>query len=143
MTTTKTTAYKQLVIPNFYIEGNAGFSLQYVQDAFNAPRQHFSAWEAWEDAKYKHLTQDADFAFPDAYVPVYFRSIYDGHNYGHIGIWDPQEQAIHTTPYGGYGKIVIPVEVIEKKSGGKSVCVGWSEDLNGLRIVRIPGKHAF
>lgn len=138
-----TANYNQLIMPNLFIEGNSGFSLQYVQDAYNAPRAHQDAWHAWEATKYKHLTQDADYELPDVFVPVFFRSITEGHNYGHVGIWDPYLGALHTTPYGGYGKIIIPIEMIEKKSGGMSVCVGWSEDLNGLRIVRTPGKHAF
>lgn len=138
-----TAEYKQLIMPNLFIEGNSGFSLQYVQDAYSAPVRHHTAWGSWDDAKYKHLVQDEDYELPDAFVPVFFRSLVNGFNLGHVGIWDPYLKGLHTTPYGGYGKIIIPIEMIEKKSGGKSVCVGWSEDLNGLRIVRTPGKHAF
>ena len=138
-----TADYSQLLMPNLFVEGNSGFSLKYVQDAYNAPIEHPDAWHAWLATKYKHQTQDEDYELPNAFVPVFFRSITEGTNYGHVGIWDPYLKALHTTPYGGYGKIITTIEEIEKRSGGQSVCVGWSEDLNGSRIVRIPGKHAF
>lgn len=128
--------YFQVIKPHLFVEEMSGFSLRHVQSMFSAPVRNHTAWEAWEKAEYKHKTQDEDYKLPDVYVPVFFRSIINGKNIGHVVVWDPKLEVVHSTPYGGFGKMITTIEKIEKNSGGTTVCVGWSEDFNGLRIVQ-------
>jgi hypothetical protein len=128
--------YFQIINPYLFVEDVPGFSLRYVQSTFKAPIRHHTAWEAWEATEFKHLTQDEDYKLPDVYVPIFFRSLINGKNIGHVAVWDPKLKAVHAPPYAGFGKLIITIEEIEKRSGGTTVCVGWSEDFNGLRIVR-------
>ena len=129
--------YKQLVLPNLYIEDQAGFSLRHVQSCFSASPRHAYAWDAWEATEYKHPMEE----LPNAYVPVWFSSVVYAYtlgtfNQGHVLLWDPITQSLIGTPMSGYGQRSYTIDMVEKHSGGKTKYVGWSEDLNGLRIVK-------
>jgi hypothetical protein len=129
--------YTQLVLPNLYVEDQAGFSLRHVQTCFGVPHKHSYAWVAWEATEHKHPMED----LPNAYVPVWFSSItsssvMENFNQGHVLLWDPITQSLVGTPMSGYGQRSYTIDMVEKHSGGKTKYVGWSEDLNGLRIVK-------
>lgn len=126
------TKYKQLVTPNLYIEDHDGYSLRHIQTAFKAPVKNFTAWEAWQATKYRHL----EAPLPDAYVPVWFWSHIPGYGInplGHVMIWDPLSQKLFGTPQGGYGRRWYDMDQIV---GPNTRYVGWSEDFNGMRIVK-------
>jgi hypothetical protein len=57
-------------------------------------------------------------------------------NQGHVLLWDPITHSLVGTPMQGYGQRSYTIDMVEKHSGGKTQYVGWSEDLNGLRIVK-------
>jgi len=131
-------SYRQLVLPNLYIEDQSGFSLRHVQTCFGAPVKHSFAWDAWEATEHKHPMEE----LPNAYVPVWFSSVVfnrdpiDTFNQGHVLLWDPITQSLIGTPMQGYGQRSYTLEMVKQHSGGTTQYVGWSEDLNGLRIVK-------
>ena len=135
---TTTTKYTQLVQPNYDIESGAGYSLAHVQNMFGAPLRHHTSWEAWQATKHKHINEP----FPDAKVPVWFFSSFmiDGNfkNVGHTLMWDPEKQMLIGPPIAGYGKRWYYLEDVTttRRSGGQTILVGWSEDINGLRVVK-------
>lgn len=123
--------YRQLVTPDLSVQEAAGHSLAHVQKAFNAPVQHFIAWNSWISCEYTHgaLTE-----LPNAYVPVWFYTTFDGDDapLGHVMIWDPVSEKLWGTPRSGFGKNWYAMEDVVNN---KTRYVGWSEDINGLRVV--------
>lgn len=134
---TTTTKFTQLVEPNYYIESGSGYSLAHVQNMYGAPMKHFTSWEAWQATEFKHINEP----FPDVKVPVWFFSniFIDGNyrNIGHTLIWDPDKQMLIGPPKSGYGKQWYNLENVEttRATGSRTILVGWSEDINGLRVV--------
>lgn len=123
--------YRQLQRPDLTIQENAGYSLAHIQKAYNAPVKYFTAWEAWMNTDYRHSALQP---FPDAYVPVWFYTTTKGieQPLGHVMIWDPLCQKLWGTPHSGYGKQWFTRDQIENNL---TRYVGWSEDINGVRVV--------
>ncbi len=124
--------YRQLVKPDLSVQEKSGFSLAHIQKAYGAPVKHAFAWHSWVACEHTHnaLTE-----LPDAYVPVWFYTTIEHTDtpLGHVMIWDPVSQKIWGTPRNGYGKQWYTFEQIVN---AKTRYVGWSEDLNGLRVVQ-------
>jgi hypothetical protein len=131
--------FTQLVTPNTNAQDGAGMCLAFAQKVYNAPIRYRSAWEAWEAVPDKH-----DDAFPEGVsVPVWFSHFgtYQGiyANWGHVvaKIGD----RFLSSPASGYGqKWLNSIEEVERTYNCK--LVGWSESLNGLKIVEWSGSPA-
>lgn len=133
-------SYTQLVTPDSGVEDYAGMCLRFTQSVYGAPVRYRSAWDAWEATQYKHTDQ-----LPEASVPVWF-SHYGTYgnppsyeNWGHVvaKIGD-RFLSSPVGKLGTYGQTwFATIEEIERTFNAKYV--GWSEDLNGLRIVE-PGS---
>lgn len=129
---------RQLVAPNTGVKDYAGFCLRFTQSVYGAPAQHESAWDAWNATSYKHETSEN---IPDVSAPVWFSHFgtygnpprYD--NWGHVVAYIPG-QGYLSSPGSGYGsKMFDSIQAVESYFNAKYV--GWSEDLNGLRIAEI------
>jgi hypothetical protein len=129
--------YKQLVVPNLGVNVAVGNCLMYVREAFGAPAGTEYAWEGWENATLKHTGSD----FPaDVSVPIWFSYIIGGADEGHVAINVPGV-GIYSSPWqGGLGhyvaRSVAELICIYSDDGEHPMAlVGWSEDVNGLRVV--------
>lgn len=129
--------YKQLKSPNLDTKDSAGWCLRHAGNSFNTqPRPFAYATLAWEGAKHKHTD-----ALPDVAVPVWFTwtGTIDGvhRNWGDVAIWVPGE-GVFGTPLKGAGssnRWDATPEARAKAIGGNARYLGWSEDLNGVRLV--------
>ena len=125
------TTYKQIIEPNVSQPGLDGFSLSYVVQVFNGINRYATATEAWEKTQFKHTDIEE---LPDAYVPVWFKSVLDlgrgVENVGHVGWWDWQTQ--HVVSTGRNGAEWVTLEALSRRTDGY---LGWSEDIAGVRIV--------
>jgi hypothetical protein len=125
--------FRQLVEPNTNTQDGAGWCLRFTQTVYGAPARYNSAWDAWQAVPDKHTDP-----LPEASVPVWF-SHYGTYgnpptyaNWGHVvaKIGD----RFLSSPASGVGQQWFDsVEAIEKTFNAKYV--GWSESLNGLKIV--------
>lgn len=131
--------FTQLVAPNENVQANAGMCLAFAQSVYNAPVRYRSAWDAWEAVPDKHTD-----AFPKGVsVPVWFS------HYGTYGNPPTYENWGHvvarigdrylSSPGQGFGQQWFDsIEAIEQYFNAK--LVGWSESLNGLKIVEYSGE---
>jgi hypothetical protein len=124
--------YTQLIKPRLTTQGDAGFSLEHVQSAYKAPVKFFTAWTAWENCQFTHGPLEE---LPNAYVPVWFYTTFKDNltPLGHVLIWDPYSKKLWGTPRHGRGKHWFDFAEVATPW---TRYVGWSEDLNGVRIVR-------
>ena len=122
---------KQLITPHPGIPCTPGMCLVYVRETYDIGPKYPSATEGWNASTYKHTDQN----FPaDAWVPVWF-SLSDNPA-GHVAlrqpdgsIWsasDPtQTSPVHHTS----------LEDIEQYYGGRLTYLGWTEDIEGVRVI--------
>ncbi len=139
--------YVGLVKPRTNVTDTPGMCLRYVQKVFGAPAQHRSAWHAWKAQKHRH---GPDEPLPNVPVVLWFAhwgnyddglGPYDdgegGNNWGHTTALVPGD-AIYSSPadpragasYDRYQSY----QQVERAFNARYV--GWSEDLNGLRIAK-------
>lgn len=127
--------YVQLVTPNTGVHDSAGMCLQFVQSVYSAPIRYRSAWDAWLAISDKHENR----AFPNASVPVWFSHFgtygnppsYE--NWGHVVAYVPGKGFL-SSPGQGYGQEWLKsIAEVERRFNSKFA--GWSESLNGLKIV--------
>lgn len=126
----------QLVTPNTAVTDGAGWCLRFTQSVWGAPVRYNSAWEAWEATTLKHGTSEN---IPtDVAVVVWFSHYgYYGHydNWGHVVSWIPGRGYL-SSPTSGVGqKWLSTIQDVERSFN--STYVGWSEDINGLRVAEI------
>lgn len=138
--------YRALVKPRKNTKDYAGMCLRFAQSFFGAKADHRSAWHAWLAQKHKH---GPNVPLPNAPVLLWFshwgtyndelgqygsdpRRPYYG-NWGHVTPFVPGD-AIYSSPwYIAYGQErYSTIGEIERIFGAKYV--GWSEDINGLRV---------
>lgn len=127
----------QLVQPNLNSKDNAGFCLRFTQTVWAAPVRYATAWEAWEATQLKHST--AENLPLDVGVVVWLDhyGTYGGKygRYGHVVSWIPGRGYL-SSPTSGYGqKWLSSIEEVERAYN--ATYVGWSEDINGLRVAKI------
>lgn len=134
----------QLVTPNAGVEDYAGFCLRFTQSVFGAPAQHNSAWEAWEATQYKHSVAEP---LPDVAVILWMEHygsygeppVYE--NWGHVVTFIPG-QGFLSSPVGALGTYgqswFATIEQVEQTFNAKYV--GWSEDINGLRVAEVSSQ---
>jgi hypothetical protein len=137
-------AFKQLVSPNLNTTDYSGWCLRFGGNAFGTKQRPYDrARKAWEGARFKHSPSEP---LPkDAAVLVWFnwygtipnsngKPEYD--NWGDVAISVPG-RGIFGTPKKNAGKSNrFDPSPASRASwlGGKAVYLGWSEDINGVRI---------
>lgn len=109
--------------------------LYFVRSCFGLPSVYGKAKTAWEGAKYRHATTNAD-SIP-AGVPVFWRT---GTVNWHIAISIGGGRC-YSTDIGGKGKVgLIGIAELSRRWG--ATLLGWSEDLNGFRVYTKPKTPA-
>lgn len=136
----------QLVQPNLNVTDGAGWCLRFTQSVYGltgAPFWHPSAWAAWRATEYKHTGP-----LPNASVPVWF-SHYGTYgdpptygNWGHVVAYVPGKGFLSSPAWLRPGQTrgqlwLSSIEEVERTFNAKYV--GWSEDLNGTRIINAAG----
>lgn len=124
----------QLVTPNVGTQDSAGFCLRFTQTVWGAPVRHATAWDAWEATEVKH--SPAENIPGEVGVLAWFDhwGTYGGQygQYGHVVSWIPGKGYL-SSPTNGYGqKWLGSIEEVERAYN--CTYVGWSEDINGLRV---------
>lgn len=137
--------WEQLVTPNFPGRGTVGNCLVYGRERFGIDALYKSAWLAWVNSAYKHTDRN----FPDVCVPVFFSHYgtygsppkYD--NWGHEVTWNPADRKFYSSPYSNAAEYneFNSIEEIEQKYN--AVFVGWTEDLNGVRVAQEDSVEVF
>ena len=115
----------QLKKPNLAIVGFSGLCLNYARRVFGVAPKYATAWLAWKGAKYKHPTR----TLPNVAVPVWFSY----HIPGHVAVYVPKKGIYSTTRYGV--KVFPSISALEQFISGAKY-VGWTEDINGVRVVK-------
>ena len=133
-------AFQQLVAPRLWTVDYPGFCHRFSRHFFNAPWGYSSAWEAWEATEYKHGPEEP---LPtDAAVLLWYSHLgtygdpprYD--NWGHVTPHVPGV-GIYSSPSTKLGspagqEIYETIAQVERRFS--ATYVGWSEDINGLRV---------
>lgn len=138
-------AWKQLVTPNINVPGQSGGCLAYVDDGVNPPYRQPTAQASWDynvATNVAHLNEEPP---NNVWVPIYY-SIDNGKyaGYGHVAwfysngtttkIYDSEFACGNrTTPYSSGAELL-------RYMGWQMRYLGWSESLDGLRIVSNDGK---
>lgn len=128
-------SWRQAVQPRLGTTDFAGWCLRFAQSVFNAPVAHRSAWIAWQNAPGRHNDRN----FPtDVSVIVWFEhwgnyGFWD--NWGHVAVWVPGRGYLSSpVTWNGKGSQWFQnIEQLERALPGKYV--GWSEGINGLRVI--------
>lgn len=131
----------QLVNPDTGIQDYAGFCLRFTQSVYSAPARYRSAWEAWNATELKHSPAES---IPYVSVPVWF-SHYGTYgqpptyeNWGHVVAYLPGAGYL-SSPGEGYGQELFrSIEEVEARFNAEYV--GWSEDINGLRVAQVSSE---
>lgn len=125
---------RQLVQPDTTVTDGAGWCLRFTQSVWGAPAKYESAWYAWTATQFKHTEPLPE----DIAVVVWFSHYgtygnpprYD--NWGHVVTYVPG-QGFLSSPQSGIGqKWLATIQDVERAFN--STYVGWSEDINGLRV---------
>lgn len=133
-----------------WVTDDPGACLRYAQSFFGAPVKHRSAWHAWNATQHKHGVTE-----PLPGVPVllwfsHYGEYNDGAgrygddparpywgNWGHVAINVPGV-GVYTSPGFKHGSEVWDsIAQVESRFGARYV--GWSEDINGLRVAQLDG----
>ena len=117
----------------------AGYCLAYVQTAFGVGWAGATAWESWtQRTKYRH---EDDKLPMGVYVPIWFSHFgtYSGvhKNWGHVAIiyiYPNGSCKVWSSPYSNkpYPDVLNSIAEVERIYSSKYV--GWSEDVNGVRM---------
>ena len=109
--------------------------LMFVRSCFGVAAREPNAKRAWETAKHRHATTNAA-AIP-AGVPVFWRT---GTVNWHIAL-SVGGGRCYSTDIGGKGKVgLIGIAELSRRWG--ATLLGWSEDLNGVRVYTAPAEPA-
>lgn len=122
-------AWKQLITPQLPGTGQVGFCLRYARERYGIGAKYLVAWNAWSGAQFKH----ADRNFPPVSVPLWFKYPLPNSSPGHVVIRTPDGK-LYSSPYKStQSYYVFPsIEAVESTLGAGYV--GWSEDINGVRV---------
>lgn len=130
--------YEQLRKPDLTVKDKMGYCLRYARSVFSINPKYYTARIAWDKANYKHYgTRPTNVA-----VPVWYswKATLDGkyQDWGHVAINVPGK-GVYSSPIRssqvakGYAIYKTP-ESLGSALGAKYL--GWSEDINGVRVVR-------
>lgn len=135
--------WKALVAPRKDTRDYPGMCLRFSQTFFGAPVNYPDAWTAWQNQKFRH---DASEPLPDVPVLLWFEhwGTYGDpptyKNWGHVAPYVPGD-AIYSSPAtwnaGWSQSRFATISDLERALNCRYV--GWSEDLNGLRIAENTG----
>lgn len=133
-------SWKQKVTPNINVPGVSGGCLAYVDDGVNPPKRQPTAQVSWKyavDTKVAHPGEEPPL---NVWVPVYY-SIDNGPwaGYGHVAWFysNGKETLIYDSEF-GCGNRTVPYSGgadLFNYMGWKMTYLGWSEVVDGLRIV--------
>lgn len=134
-------SYKQLVDPNLNLSEDAGLCLQFSRRTYGAPKVEDTAYEAFENTKFRHYDRD----FPsDVSVPVWFEwwgniKWSDGINryarYDHVAV-RAANGIIYSSPLAGRGQARFnSIEELERAFGAGMKYYAWTEDISNVRVV--------
>lgn len=107
-----------------------GYCLKYVRTCFGIASKYPSAISAWNNAKHRHGPTSA----VPVGVPVFFR----GGRYGHVAI-SVGNGKCRSTDYPRRG-VVSEVAISTLAKNWNYPYIGWTEDLNGVRVYTPPPK---
>ena len=113
--------YQQLRPASLAVSGLSGWCLNYARRAFNVGPKYANAWQAWNNTAYKHTE-----GLPNVAVPVWYR----WGSLGHVAVYFPGVGVKSTTKKGM--QVFKSPEALASFIGG--TYVGWSEDINGVRV---------
>lgn len=120
---------------NVNTQGKPYYCLDMATRVFGVPNRYNFAWEAWSNAQFRHGTSEP---FPSVPVPVWFEwtGTVDGvkQNWGHVAVWFPGKGLLSSPFSTNYKQqwFETPAKLIAYLGGGSYV--GWSEDINGVRV---------
>lgn len=133
--------YVQVVTPNVNVPGYSGGCLQYVDDGVNPPNRQPTAQRSWDYAVQTGVAHPNEEPPNNVWVPVYY-SIDNGQwaGYGHVAwyysdgkttkIYDSEFGAgVRSQPYSSGAELF-------QHMGWQMRYYGWSEAVDGLRIVK-------
>jgi hypothetical protein len=128
--------WAQLAQADSTVQDFNNYCLRFTQKVFSAPARYPSAWSAWLATEYKH--QDTNYPEGVA-VPVWFSWYGDidgtgAKDWGHVATRFPDGRVL-SSPGKGYGQQWF-ASVDAQARAYSCKYVGWSEDLNGLKIVQ-------
>ena len=133
--------YTQVVTPNVEVSGYSGGCLQYVDDGVNPPNRQPTAQRSWDYAVQTGVAHPNEEPPNNVWVPVYY-SIDNGQwaGYGHVAWYysDGKTTKIYDSEYGA-GVRSIPYSSgaeLFQHMGWQMRYYGWSEAVDGLRIVK-------
>lgn len=118
--------WKALKSANVNISAPEGSCLIYAREVFGIAAKYPTAWQAWENAQYKHTDQ----SFPSVPVLVFFSGAGGD---GHVEVYVPG-QGFYGSPYNTpTGHIMCAtIAQVEQHYGVKFA--GWAEDVDGVRV---------
>lgn len=121
----------QLITPNPVIPCTPGMCLEYVRETFGIGPKYPSATAGWEASPTQHTDQN----FPaDAWVPVWF-SLSDNPN-GHVALRQPDGSIWSSSnPTSTIPMHHTSLWGIQSYYGDKLTYLGWTEDIEGTRIM--------
>ena len=132
--------WKQNVTPNVNVLGYSGGCLAYVDDGVNPPQRQPTAQASWELAVRMGVAHPGQEPPLNVWVPVYY-SINNGPwaGYGHVAWFynDGTTIRIYDSEYGCRSRSVpySSGQELFNYMGWQMSYLGWSESLDGLRIV--------
>ncbi len=124
--------------------GRLYYCLDMATRVFNVPNKYFSAWEAWRAVQHPHSPAES---LPDVPVPMWFEwwgtvdKVYK--NWGHVATWFPGKGILSSPFRSGLKQqwFSSPQKLIDALGGG--VYVGWSEDINDVRVAAQKEEEVF
>ena len=132
---------EQLIQPNYNQSVKAGLCHKYSRLVFGVGPLYDPSWQNWQNLKYKHEDRN----FPDASVLVWFDwwGKLPGDTvkkqYGHTAVRDKSGK-VYSSPLSGVGHAWFnSVDDLVKAFGNGMKYVGWSEDINNVRVVKPKG----
>lgn len=137
--------WQALVPPRKDTVDYPGMCLRFAQSFFGAPVMYRSAWQAWENQQLRHPASE-----PLPGVPVLLWFEHYGtygdppsyENWGHVAIWVPGD-AIYSSPArydAGLSQSRFET-IYDLEIALNCRYVGWSEDINGLRVAQNTGSR--
>lgn len=139
--------FKQIKTPNLNIPATVGWCLQFVDDAVNAPRRTPSATAAYQTEK-ANGTLRVGTPPENVWVPIYFSlsnepnghiAWYKSEN-GKVTIADSNQVAMGKPRWNSIADIEI---ALHSWIGGTATYLGWSESVDGARIVEQVNEPVF
>lgn len=112
--------------------GYAGLCLEFAREAYGIPAKYEDAITAWKNAKHKHVTTDLSGA------PIGALLFMDGQSpHGHVCI-KASATTVRTTDSVVGHPMTYTIATMDKAYR----FLGWSEDLNGVRVAGLENTNA-